>query len=309
MLKGLSHLIALNHRKVYSNYIVNKNRSTEVNMEERPKRMRFSVGEFAKLTGVPKQTLQFYDKMGIFEPAIRLDNGYRYYEAEQYEAIDIIYALKEAGLPLSDIKHYLDHRTPEMCVALLDKEAKRIKEKIRALEKTLITVEQKKASTVKGMHIMAGEPVQLITLPEAHLFTWDFSQIDDANFMLELIRMVNWCYDHGYYTGYAMGSIVEESALKENHFSKISYMFTVIDHAVDHPNYRYRPAGVYAVYHYKGHYEGLPTVYPLIKEAIEKSGHFIAGDSYESGLHDFFSVRDAGDYLVEIAVPVVLNDN
>ena len=273
-------------------------------MDERHNRTLFSVGEFAKLTGVPKQTLQFYDKSGIFEPAVRLENGYRYYEAEQYQAIDIIYSLKEAGLPLSEIKDYLNNRTPEMCAMLLEKESIRIKEKMKELEKTLITIEQKKASTVKGMQITSGASVQFIHLPEAHLFTWDFSEVDDANFMLELIHMVNWCYDHGFYTGYAMGSIVEKNALLDNQFIKISHMFTLIDHAVAHPNYRYRPSGVYAVFYYKGNYDELPLVYPQIKEAIERSGQVIIGDSYESGLHDFFSVRNEADYLVEIAIPV-----
>jgi len=273
-------------------------------MDERHKKIRYTVGEFAKLTGVPKQTLQFYDKMGIFQPAVRLENGYRFYEAEQYEAIDIIYALKEAGLPLSEIKDYIDHRTPEMCVALLEKESKRIKEKIKSLEKTLVVIEQKKVSTVKGTQIVAGQPVHFTNMPEAHLFTWDFSEIEDNQFMLELIRMVNWCYDHGYYTGYAMGSIVEKKELENHAFTKISHMFTIIDHAVNHPNYRHRPSGMYAIYHYKGNYEDLPQVYPKILSAILENGYVISGDAYESGLHDFFSVRDAEDYLVEIAIPV-----
>ncbi|WP_418657894.1 MerR family DNA-binding transcriptional regulator, partial [Clostridioides difficile] len=36
-------------------------------------------GEFAKLCGISKQTLIFYDKIGIFPPEYKDKNNYRYY--------------------------------------------------------------------------------------------------------------------------------------------------------------------------------------------------------------------------------------
>lgn len=273
-------------------------------MEQRPYRQRYTVGEFAKLTGIPKQTLQFYDKIGIFSPAIRLENGYRYYEAEQYEVIDIIYALKEAGLPLSDIKNYLDNRTPEMCVNLLEQETKRIKQKIRTLERALKTVEQKKAFTQRGLETTVSDAVKFTHMPAMHMFTWDFSEVDESGFMAELIRMINWCYDNGYYTGYALGAIISQQALNDSNFSKVGKMYMIIDHPSDHANYMIRPAGNYAVYNYKGSYEGIPEAYPIILKAIEKKGLRVCGDSCELALLDFFSVREPSDYLIEISIPV-----
>lgn len=35
----------------------------------------FSTGEFAKLCGVSKQTLLYYDRVGIFKPERILENG------------------------------------------------------------------------------------------------------------------------------------------------------------------------------------------------------------------------------------------
>lgn len=273
-------------------------------MDQRPGRIRFTTGEFSKLTGIPKQTLQFYDKIGIFSPAIRLDNGYRYYEAEQYEAIDIIYSLKETGMPLAEIKRYLDTRTPEICLELMDRELEHINEKIRSLERMKIVIEQKKVTTLKGIHTEPSSRTMFREIPESHLFTWDFTGIRMEDFMTELIRMMNWCYDNGYYSGHAMGSILSAQDLDRQSFDKVSHMFTTIDHAVDHPNYRHRPAGIYAVYNYKGSYEELPLVYDGILEDIRSEGWRIAGDSYENGLLDAFTQRDPSDYLIEIIIPV-----
>ena len=49
----------------------------------------FTTGEFAKLWGVKKQTLFHYDEIGIFKPAIKKPNGYRYYSYQQFEVFGV----------------------------------------------------------------------------------------------------------------------------------------------------------------------------------------------------------------------------
>ena len=66
--------------------------------------MRFTTGAFAALCGVTKHTLFHYDEIGIFSPAIRGENGYRYYAPVQVEVFQVISVLKEMGMPLADIK-------------------------------------------------------------------------------------------------------------------------------------------------------------------------------------------------------------
>ena len=67
----------------------------------------YTTGEFAKLCGVKKQTLFHYDDIGLLEPALVKNNGYRYYSYAQYEDFLIIACLKEAGMSLKDIASYL----------------------------------------------------------------------------------------------------------------------------------------------------------------------------------------------------------
>lgn len=39
----------------------------------------YTAGELAKLFHIPKQTMLYYDKMGILKPEFVAENGYRYY--------------------------------------------------------------------------------------------------------------------------------------------------------------------------------------------------------------------------------------
>ena len=46
----------------------------------------FTAGEFAAIHGMSKQTLLFYDKIGLIKPAyVDENNRYRYYSAKQME--------------------------------------------------------------------------------------------------------------------------------------------------------------------------------------------------------------------------------
>jgi len=65
----------------------------------------FSIGEFARLGGVSIRTLRHYDEMGLLRPAtVDPDTGYRGYSAAQLGQLNRIFALKELGLSLSQIR-------------------------------------------------------------------------------------------------------------------------------------------------------------------------------------------------------------
>lgn len=75
-----------------------------------------TTGEFARLCGVSKHTLFHYDELGVFSPAVKAENGYRYYSMAQIDVFFVISTLKELDIPLREIKAYLDRRSPEELV-------------------------------------------------------------------------------------------------------------------------------------------------------------------------------------------------
>ena len=75
---------------------------------EKENASRLRAADFARICGTNKRTLHHYDQIGLFAPALRGENGYRYYSQEQYDVFMVIAALKELGMPLLDIKAYLD---------------------------------------------------------------------------------------------------------------------------------------------------------------------------------------------------------
>ncbi|GAA0181756.1 hypothetical protein SH2C18_42430 [Clostridium sediminicola] len=87
---------------------------------------KFSIGEMSKLHNVPIKTLRYYDEIGLFKPIeVNKDNGYRYYSTEQFQQLNTINYLKFLGIPLKEIKSYLEIRNINYFLDLLEKKNKK----------------------------------------------------------------------------------------------------------------------------------------------------------------------------------------
>lgn len=103
-----------------------------------------SAGRFAALVGTTKETLFHYDEIGLFVPKRREANGYRYYAMDQMETFDVIGMLRELGMPLAEIRNYLEQRSPEKFGVLLEQEEKVVREKIQRLREMQRWIGEKK---------------------------------------------------------------------------------------------------------------------------------------------------------------------
>jgi DNA-binding transcriptional MerR regulator len=66
--------------------------------------MDMTIGEFSMITGLTPKALRLYDERGILVPvAIDPVTGYRWYSAGQLRHGQLLWALREAGVPLADL--------------------------------------------------------------------------------------------------------------------------------------------------------------------------------------------------------------
>ncbi len=72
-----------------------------------------TTGEFAALMGVSKHTLFHYDDIGLFSPEYVAENGYRMYSLYQLETLETILMLRDLGMPLKEIRQFLQVRSPK----------------------------------------------------------------------------------------------------------------------------------------------------------------------------------------------------
>ena len=67
-----------------------------------------SISEIAELTGISQRTLRYYDEIGLLTPTATTGAGYRLYDREALERLQLILLFRELGFPLQDIRRLLD---------------------------------------------------------------------------------------------------------------------------------------------------------------------------------------------------------
>jgi len=110
--------------------------------------MVFTVGEMAKLLGVPTSTLRYYDKEGLLPFVERSPGGMRLFQDKDYEWLQIINCLKKTGMPLKDIRIYIDmamhgDSTIDDRLKLLLKQREVVQAQMADLQRTLDTLDFK----------------------------------------------------------------------------------------------------------------------------------------------------------------------
>ncbi|MEE6207763.1 MAG: MerR family transcriptional regulator [Alphaproteobacteria bacterium] len=68
----------------------------------------YSIGEVAKLMGLTTHTLRFYDKEGLLPNVRKNSAGLRRFTEEDINWLLILDCLKSTGLPLKEIRYYIE---------------------------------------------------------------------------------------------------------------------------------------------------------------------------------------------------------
>ena len=69
---------------------------------------RYSIGQLARLTGLPVRTIRFYSDRGLVPEAGRTPAGYRTYDREALQRLGLVRTLRDLGIDLPTIRKVLD---------------------------------------------------------------------------------------------------------------------------------------------------------------------------------------------------------
>lgn len=261
---------------------------------------RFTTAEFARLCGVGKDTLFHYDEIGIFRPAHRGENGYRYYTYQQFEVFNIIWTLRELGMKLSEIKKYLDKRSPEHFVELLERQSARLEEKIRRLQSTRDFIRRKKSATLSALKTEPGR-VRIRTRPETSALSVPVPAPAKRGGIPEaLLDFYELCERNGVLPHFIGGTIPASEIRKGNYLAYSRFYCTVETPSQDTARI---PAGDYAEVCTEG-YDGIAGAYAQLLTYLDGNDLEADGDFYEDTLLDELSVKGYENYLLLLSVRV-----
>ena len=265
---------------------------------------KISTGTFAKLCGVPKKTLLYYDEIGLFQPDHIAENGYRYYSYRQFEMLSVILALRAIGMPLKEIKEYIDQRTPENMIRLFREEDRKIQSEIKKLKQTRQFLQTRIQLTQNVLQTHTNI-IQLEEQEKTYFAVTDISHTQSINDFSEAWREhIQSCIEKGVNVGYPDGTMVCVEDIMEGNYLKYAYIFTKTIRPVQGIPFFEKPKGIYLVAYHQGPYELTGNTYQKMITYAEEHHIKLNGYSFEEGMLDELVVPSAEELLTKISIGV-----
>lgn len=104
--------------------------------------MVYTIGETAKRLNIAASTLRYYDKEGLLPFVERSNGGIRIFKDEDFEWLGIIECLKKTGMPIKEIKEFVDwcvagDATIDQRLALIKAQQEAVERQIQSMQENL----------------------------------------------------------------------------------------------------------------------------------------------------------------------------
>lgn len=266
---------------------------------------RFTTGELARLHGVSKQTLIFYDKAGVFCPREKDPrNGYRYYTADQLEMLDHILMLKDMGLSLQEIREFLALPDTGGAVEALKRQQAVLRERQAHLKEAMARLDRKVQALEAMAQALPGN-MTLETLPAVPLAVRPVEPPGEAlETDLALKALLRTLHQRRLPFWYEMGTRIAPEDLAAGRYLRAFAVYFPLRRACGDALCAWRPAGLYLRCIHQGPYGAVGETYTAMLERMEAQGLRLASGSYERCVLDSMTARDPAAYRTELLLPV-----
>lgn len=262
-----------------------------------------TTGELARLAHITKNTLFHYDKIGLFSPEIVQDNDYRYYSIHQIEVLNAIVMLRDLGMPLKEIKTFLEGRNPEKLLSLFEKEEAHIQAQIAHLKAQNRWIKEKKEK-VETVLAVETDKIYVRHQPETYYVINNLENLTDTAYAEKITELTTLYESRNHSTRYEIGNIQQTSDIRQKVYDNYQNVVLVVRQKPKGMQYHFMEEGKYLVTYFKGHWREIGAAYEhMVTYAAEKDLK-LADRFLEISAVDSLMAEREEDYVTEISVRI-----
>lgn len=261
--------------------------------------IRLTIAQFAKLHGVNKRTLHYYDDIGLFSPNTKGENGYRYYDLSQSIDFDYIRMLKELNMSIEEIRVLCKKPNADNFLKIADSKIKEVDDKIRKMKAVKKVLKAKKDNLFfcekLKKNIVRIEEQQT----ESILITpYDFMD-DDISRIFTYLKDI-WSAEQ---IRMGIGAFISLDKVINENFEKYDGLYVPALSISSSENKINKPKGKYLCGYQKGSWDKLPLIYKEMIDYAKKNNLTLEGYAYEIGLNEF-AISDFSEYVTKIMIKI-----
>ncbi len=261
----------------------------------------YTPHQVASFFSISKDTLLYYDKIGLFSPVARKENGYRCYSASQLNELDTILTLKDLGIPLASIKEAVGNISAPSFLSLLENEEKSIRGRIDECN-ALLRVVQSIRESINEAFLAEKErlyqryyderPVVKVPIKvNGNTETTD-EEWQNAYSTLMASYDCKWIIN--------LGSIVRLDEAKKHLGSICREVYATCAMPLDTAI----PAGQYAYMFFSGSLDNLSSFYRKFFDSLEENHLVPLGDIYEELSISNITTKDENEHVTKLMVRI-----
>lgn len=263
----------------------------------------FTVGQFSRLHHLNRRTLHYYDEIGLFSPAHKAENGYRYYTYRQSAELEHILALRELGMSIEQIKDYLTCPGADAFLRISLQKTQEIDAQIKRLQQLKHVLRERQSALALCGEISDGT-IAVVQFPQ-RVFTLTPTRPGGATDMdmdQVLAHLQAAWADCGYKAG--CGTYLSMDKVRRGEFALYDGLFTASGSRPKGPGLLVRPKGGYLCGYCVGSWDKIPALYAKMLDYAAAEGLALTGNCYEMGLNEF-AISRAEDYVTRIEIQCV----
>ena len=267
----------------------------------------FSIGEISKLQNISRQTLIFYDKIGLFCPAYTdSNNGYRYYSSSQINYLDTICIMKKIGFSLDEIKAHVKNFTIENSIIALRKQLTIINRQIDELQMLKTRVEHRCLQLEHSVSIR--DRSDIVSVEEVSPLYILLQEVAKP-YTLEMLSIATKeCFVRSFKEQlpifFQSGAIVPYERIFQRKYTEAFFAFLPIEKSGDVEGVMELPKGMCVFTYHTGDYLSIGKSYERILQYCQTNQLKIISDSYEFAINDYLSTSDENEYITKIMLYV-----
>ncbi|SEQ62303.1 MerR family transcriptional regulator [Piscibacillus halophilus] len=265
----------------------------------------FTTGEFAKLCKVNKQTLFYYDQIGLLTPVFKNEKGYRYYSIRQIELFTVIDLLKDLGMSLNDIRQYVENKSPEKFLSIMYQQKEKVAKQRRELEMKEKMIDAKIEVMINAAHIDFDQ-IKLEKLPEQTFYlSKNIENISDDEFFEALVDFIDELYESQLDTGYPIGSITTREQIQKGDFTNYSYLYMQQPNPKEGYPYFKTEGGYYLIGYHVGSEKASYHTYERLLSEADRLDLLVGDYILEEFIYDTVVKNSEEQYVIKIMVQVI----
>lgn len=263
-----------------------------------------TTGEFAALMGVSKHTLFHYDDIGLFSPECVAENGYRMYSRYQLETLETILMLRDLGMPLKEIRQFLQVRSPKELVRIFAEREQQIENELSRLKTMQGWIRQRRKKISMVMQQDFSE-IGIHHFPERYYLIRQIDGTSEKDYMEKTNRLILDFKHAEQRNDYEVAYLQYGKNLSRQIYNAYDNVLLLLEQKPKHMEYRIMLEGNYLTGFHVGHWNAIGEAYARM-EAYRKE-HKIQTDMVylERDMVDQLAVTSVEEYVTEIAVRIV----